>query len=337
MAPQSRLSTLLAVIALFLLPAAAFAADSAVPQRSEIDDQHKWRVEDVFASDQAWENAFAGLQKAVGMFEPYRGRLGKSAAVLLECFAKKDSIELIADNLYVYAYLKLDEDNRVSKYQEMGGRIGQLWSKLSEGMAFIQPEIIAVGEKKIMTFVDATPALGPYRHTLRDLFRQQQHILSAKEEALLALAGPATSGAGDIFNMLDNADIDYGTVTDSAGSVIELSKERVYKLLDSPDRDLRRRVSNQYNGTYLKYQNTMAATLAASVKKDWFYAQARGYKTCLEASLDNYNIPVDVFHNLLKAVNENLAPLHKWTSLRKRILGVDTLYTYDLGDRKSVV
>ncbi len=333
MSPQSRLAvrTLLAALALCLLSAGVFAADDVVPQRTDIAEQYRWRVQDIFPTDEAWEAAYASLEKSVGLIEPYRGRLGESAAVLLECFGKKDSVELIIDNLYVYAYLRLDEDNRVSKYQEMGSRIGQLSSKIYEGMSFIQPEIIAAGEKKIMGFVASTPALAPYRHSMEDLFRQQAHVLSDKEEALLAMAGPATGAASDIFNMLDNADIDYGSVTDSTGQVIELSKERVYKLLDSPDRDLRRRVSDQYNGTYEKYQNTLAAALAASVKKDWFYAQARGYKTCLESSLNNYNIPVDVFHNLLKAVNENLAPLHKWASLRKRILNVDTLYTFDLG------
>lgn len=329
---KSRLPYLLPLAAFLLLATAPVAtkADSAVPQRADIDDQYKWRVEDIYPSDEVWEKTFAGLQGSGEVFDAYRGQLGKSPELLLECLTVRDSIELIADNLYVYAYLKLDEDNRASQYQEMGGRISQLWSKIAEGMSFIEPEIIAVGKDKILGFAADEPGLADYAHYLSDLFRKQEHVLSDREEALLAMAGPAVGAAGQIFNMVDNADIDYGTIVDSTGQEVELSKERVYKMLESTDRDLRQRVNTIYNESYLNYENTLAATLAASVKKDYFYAQARGYETCLEASLDRYNIPVEVFHNLIQAVNDNLAPLHKWTSLRKRILGVDTLYTYDL-------
>ncbi|HOD66247.1 MAG TPA: oligoendopeptidase F [candidate division Zixibacteria bacterium] len=325
------LSPVLLAVGLFLAAASAvISADSAIPQRADIADQYKWRVADIFPTDSAWEAAFAGLQGSIGLFDQYRGRLGEGPATLLACLATRDSIELIADNLYVYAYLILDEDNRVSTYQEMGGRIRQLWSRISEGTSFIEPEIIAAGKDKIVGFAGQDPKLAVYRHYLDDLFRKQAHVLSDKEEALLALAGPAVSASGEIFNMVDNADIDYGTVADENGAEVALTKERVYKMLESTDRELRRRVSDRYNAAYLDYENTLAATLAASVKSDYFQAQARGYATCLESSLDRYNIPVAVFHSLIAAVNENLAPLHKWASLRKRILGVDTLFTFDL-------
>jgi oligoendopeptidase F len=308
----------------------AAADDGKVRERNEIEDIYKWRVEDIYPSDSVWENTFEYLKNAYPELETYRGRLGESAATLLECLTLRDSLELISDNLYVYAYLKLDEDNRVSQYQEMGGRISQLWSKVSEAMAYIEPEIVDIGRAKLMGFMDQAAGLADYRHYFDNLFRKQEHILSDREEALLALAGPAVNAPGNIFTMTNDADVDYGTILDTTGSEIHLTKERYYKILESPNRDFRRRANQQYNKTYLKYENTLAATLAASVKKDWFMAQARGYNTCLEMSLDQYNIPTDVFYSLIDAVNANLEPMHKWTAIRKRMLGYDTLYTYDL-------
>ena len=312
------------------LAASATADDGAVRERSEIEDQYKWRVQDIYATDSIWETRFEYLKNNFSAFETYRGRLGESAETLLECLTLRDSLELIADNLYVYAYLKLDEDNRVSEYQEMGGRISQLWSQVSEAMSFIEPEIIQIGNEKMLKFADQAEGLADYGHYLRDLFRKQQHILSDREEALLALAGPAAGAAGNIFTMINDADIDYGTILDTNGNEIHLTKERYYKIMESPNREFRRRANQQYNKTYLQYENGLAATLAASVKKDWFYTQARGYNSCLEMSLDRYNIPTDVFHSLIKAVNDNLEPMHKWTAIRKRMLGYDTLYSYDL-------
>ncbi len=333
MTHQSR-PVLLTVLftSLFVLTSlgAVAADDTAITQRSDIEDKYKWQVEDIFTSDEAWEAAYAELEGSLGAFEPYRGKLGESAKTLLECLATRDRLELIADNLYVYAYLKLDEDNRVSKYQEVGGRISSLWSKVSEAMSFIEPEIVALGEEKINRYLETEMGLETYSHYFHDLFRQQEHILSDKEEALLALAGPAVSAVNRVFSMVNDADIDYGTIIDTEGNEIALTKQRYYKILEGEDRELRRRANQAYNKAYLRYENTLAANLAGSVHRDNFYRQARGYNSCLEMSLDDYHIPTEVFHNLVEAVNNNLEPLHKWTSIRKRILGYDTLYTYDL-------
>jgi len=172
--------------------------------------------------------------------------------------------------------------------------------------------------------------LGLYKFYLQDLIRKSKHILSAKEEAIMALAGPLESSPSKIFTMIEDADMTYGSVYDEDSNKVELTKERAYKLMESNDRRVRRDVNSVYNEAYLKRVNTLAATLDASIKKDYFNMQARHYNSCLEMSLNGDNIPVSVFHNLIDAVNTNLGPLHKWTALRKRILGYDTLYTYDL-------
>ena len=323
-------STVLSILVVCTFALTLTADTGSIPQRSEIEDKYKWKVEDIFQDNEAWETSFISLKTGISSFEQYQGHLGDTPEMLLNCLRLRDSLELIGDNLYVYAYLKLDEDNRVSQYQEMGDRISGLYSELSTATAFIEPELLSMDDEKLEAFMRDNPGLNLYRFYLEDLMRRKAHVLSDKEEALLALVGPVASAPSRIFTMIDDADISYGSIIDEESNELQLTKQRYYKIMESTDRRVRRDANKAYNEAYLNYINTLAATLAASVKRDYFYMKARGYNSCLEMSLNRYNIPVSVFYNLIDAVNANLAPLHKWTALRKRILGYDTLYTYDL-------
>lgn len=325
-------SLILSLVCLWLLTSmSALAGDTgSIPQRADIEDKYKWKVEDIFPDNDAWERFFGSLKVGIGGFQPYQGHFGDSPEMLLNCLRLRDSLELICDNLYVYAYLKLDEDNRVSQYQEMGDRVSALWAEFEAATAFVEPEILSLDSEKLQSFMKENPGLELYRFYLQDLMRQKEHILSNKEEALLALVGPLASAPSKIFTMINDADISYGSIKDEKGNEVQLTKQRYYKFLESSDRQVRRDANTAYNQAYFNYINTLATTLAASVKRDYFYMKARGYNSCLQMSLNEDNIPVSVFHNLIEAVNANLAPLHKWAGLRKRILGYDTLYTYDL-------
>ena len=285
---------------------------------------------DFFPSDETWEETLAQLNEQIPTMENYQGKLGESADILAECLQMDDSLSSLAHRLYVYASLSLDEDNRVGKYQEMRDRANTLYSKLGQATAFIGPEILKIPDEKLRTFLDENSDLAVYRFYLEDLLRRKAHILSEKEENIMALAGSVTRGPSNIFTMIDDADIKFPNVLDENGDEIELTRGRYGKLLESPDRSVRRAASKAYNETYLDYVNTLGATLAASVKDDQFYTQARGYNTTLERVLDADSIPTDVFYNLLQAASENLAPLHKYIALRKQALGYDTLFGFDM-------
>ena len=317
----------------FLLAAVGTAPaqeTTAIPQRADIDDQYKWNLADMYPDQAAWDKDFESFKAAIPLFAEYQGKLGESAETLLACLKLRDSVEAIGDNLYVYSYLKRDEDTRVSEAQEMGDRIVALYAQYNNAVSFIQPEILTIDNTKLQSFINGNEALSEYSYYLNEIIRSKEHILSEKEEAILALLTPFSRSPQDIFSMIDNADIEYGSVIDEDGNEVKLTNQRYVKFLRSKNRDLRRRASDAYNGAYLKYKNTLAACLGASVKKDHFYAQARNYNSCLEMSLFGDNIPPEVFNNLIKAVNDNLEPLHKWAVLRKRMLGVDTLQAYDL-------
>jgi oligoendopeptidase F len=186
--------------------------------------------------------------------------------------------------------------------------------------SFVGPEILEIPNGKLMGFLESHKGLREYDFYLRDLIRSKEHILSPAEENILALAGDATGGTKDIFRMLYYADIKFPTITDENGDKIELK---------SPNREVRRNASKAFNEAYELYFNTIGAALTSTVKNNWFYAQARNYNSAMEHTLDGNNIPTSVVNGLVEAVNANLGPLHKWMSIRKKVMGLDELHGYD--------
>jgi oligoendopeptidase F len=183
---------------------------------------------------------------------------------------------------------------------------------------------------QLRSMLNSNPELDVYRHLLENMIRQKEHILSPEMEELMAQAGPAMGSPSRIFNMIDDADMKYGTILDEDGNEVELSKQRYGKFLESTDRRVRKDAAGTYNQAYLDRVNALAATLEGSIKRDYFYAKARGYETCLDMALESDNVPREVFTSLVAAVNNNLAPLHKWVSIRKKLMQLDTLYKYDM-------
>jgi oligoendopeptidase F len=306
---------------------AAFSAD--VPQRSQIEDKYKWRLADMFASDDEWQKSYDFLNANYERLGQFKGKLNQPDQ-LLACLRLNDSLGLISDNLYVYAGLSLDQDNRESKYQEMSDRIGALASKIGATVSYVEPEILTMTSEQIDAMLAASKELQVYRQYLSNLARTRAHILSEAEENLLAAAGPVLGAPSRIFSGINEADITFGNVIDENGEEVALTRGRYEQMVESSNRNVRRSANQEYNKAYLKYVNGMGASLSSSVKRDYFLATARKYNSCLEYSLNGSNIPTSVFHNLIGAVNANLAPLHKWAAIRKRILKVDTLYSYDL-------
>jgi oligoendopeptidase F len=314
-----------------VLASIGWAEDTgAIPQRSEIDDEFKWKTQDLYQSLDEWEADYTLLDSRVQDLKAFEGRLGEGPDNLLGCLKLSDSLDVIISNLYVYAYLRLDEDGRVSEFQELGGRASGLNSRLAAAQSFMAPEVLLLNEEKLDGYFRQEPALSEYKFYLDDQMRRKEHILSPSEENLIALAASSTGASRKTFNMVESADLKLGTVVDPDGNEVELTWGRYSNIMKNPDRDYRSRANDTVQASYKRYINTLSSTLSGSLNTDWFMAQARGYETCLDNSLDNHNIPVPVFHALIDAVNANLAPLQKFTSMRKKFLGFDTLYTYDL-------
>jgi len=313
-----------------VVSSSAFGQTKEIPQRSDIDDKYKWRLEDIFATDDLWEQDFAKVEALLPEMEKFKGNLANSGKTLLDCLVMQDSIWIIFDPLYVYAYMKLDEDTRISKYQEMSDRAAGLYAKVRGAFSFIDPEILSIPQEQLDAFMKEEKGLALYEHYLDDILRNREHTLSVPEEALLAQVGPLARVPRTVFTMIDDADVKFGSIKDEEGNEVQITRQRYAKFLESTDRRVRKDAMDTYSEAWVDYINALGANLAGSIKKDMFFAKARNYNSTLEASLHGDDIPLDVFHNLIQTVNQNLDPIHQYISLRKKYLGLDELHKYDL-------
>lgn len=331
MQKASRIFLWMGVLVIFVF-GSAFGQSQVkkIPQRSEIPDKYKWKLEDIYSTDSLWEYDFSRVEALLPEMEKFKGHLAESGKTLLDCLIMQDSIWNIMDRLYVYAYMKLDEDTRISKYQELSDRAASLDIKVTQAVSFIDPEVLSIPQSTLDDLMDQEKGLALYGHYIDNIIRKKAHTLSAPEEEILAQAGNIARIPRTVFTMIDDADVKFGSIKDEEGNEVQLTKQRYSKFLESTDRRVRRDAMDTYSGAWLGYVNTLGATLAGSIKKDVFFAKARNYNSCLEAAVHKDNIPVDVFNNLVNTVNENLKPVHQYVSLRKKVMELDELHKYDL-------
>ena len=296
-------------------------------ERSEVEKKYQWKVEDIFASDEAWEEQYRQAESSIAL----RGWAGKlhDAAALAAFFKEQEEICRKIERLYLYAHMRHDEDSRVSKYTAMQSRAMSLYVRLSSETAFVEPELTALDESVLQSFVQ-DERLRDYDYYLRQLIRNKKHVLSAAEEKILALGGEVYSQFQNIFSMIDNADLKFGELEEADGSRVALTHGMYGVIMHGKDRDLRRRAFEQYYRSYIDLKNTIAATYFGNVKKDVFLTRARGYDSCLQRALEGEDVPVCVYENLISAVHENLPAMHRYIALRKRVLGYEEQHMYDI-------
>jgi len=304
-------------------------AESDIPQRSEIDIQYQWNLQDIYSSVDAWENDFAIVESDLAKFEDYKGNLKKSGSNILKCLELDSEISLKLDNLYVYAGLLKDEDTRISDNQALNDRARGLLVKFGEATAFILPELQTIPEKKIKKFIAKTPGLEVYDFFFDNLIRKREHTLSSEEEELLAMAGDLFRGPQKIHEALTTTDMVFPMVKDEDGNEIRLTRGRYSKLLLSRDSEVRRGAFLGRTEAFDKVKNTNAAVFDTYLKKDLFISHARHYNSTLEMALDADNVPVAVFDNLLKTAYDNVGALNRYMELRRKVMGLDEIHLYD--------
>jgi oligoendopeptidase F len=301
-----------------------------IPARKDVDAKFKWHTEDLFASDAAWETAFENISKEITNVAAFKGTLAESGGNILALYEYNEKIGTRLEHLFAYASLKRDEDTRATDYQALYNKIYSLYVKFGAASSYITPEILAIPEETIREFIAGTEGLKMYEHDLEDTMRQREHILSEKEEALLAAAGNVFRAPSDAFGMLTNADMTFPEIENEKGEKVNTSNSLYYVFRGSADRKLREANEKAYHGQFRNFRSTLASLMRSNVQKGLFTANIRGYESALHAALDGANIPVGVYTNLIDSVNANLDSLHRYAALRKKILGVDELHGYDL-------
>lgn len=301
-----------------------------IPERDEISTIYKWDLTQIFKSDDDWETEFKSVSEKIAGYQKFEGTLSENSENLFACLKFDEEINIKLDQLHLYAMLSKDSDMRISKYQSMDDRIKSLYSKVGAASAYIRPELLRIPYEKLLSMIEHNKKLKIYKHFIEDLLRSKKHTLSNPEEKILAMAAELTQTPYSAFSIFTNADLPMPMVEDEFGVPSELSHGRYYSAMYSKDRNYRARVFKSYLNSYKSYINTLNVLFNANLKSNIFNARARNFNSSLEASLHRNNIPVSVYHNLIDSANKSLEPMYRWAAIKKRLLGIDELYPFDV-------
>lgn len=301
-----------------------------IPKRHEVPVELTWKLEDVFEDDGAWLAKYEELKALPEKVAAFQGRLGRSAGDLLAFMKLQDEVDNELERLGHYAHCNSDTDTANGKYIDFKGKATMISVQVYSAASFAVPEIIAIPGDTLEKFYAECPELEVYRRPIYSARRAADHTLSPECENLLAMSGEMSGTAGSVSGIFRNADLRFPDVTDSDGAPHKLTNSTLVPLLESSDPAFRKRVFDAYYGRLDEYINTFSALMDAQFKSLRFYADARGYNGTLEAALDGNEVPVAVYHNLIDAVHANLDKMHRYVSIRKKMLGLDELHMSDV-------
>ena len=305
-------------------------ASAAVPTRDLIPEEYTWAVEDLYPSDSDWEKDLKKAEKLVEDISRFKGRLSESAERLLEYLKSKDELDILYDRLFNYAERKTHEDTRDAHYQDYYNQALRLSSLIHSATAFSTPEILAIAEDRLQEFYEENAELKMYEWHIAEKRKRNAHTLSEEGERLLAAAEEMANAPTTIMATFTNADLRFPEVRGDDGNLTPLTMGRYFSFMKSKDRDVRKHAFTTLHNRLSEFKNTSASIFHAQANQLLFHAKARNYESSLEHSLDEANVPVSVYMNLINTVRNNLHYMHKYVALRKKLLKLDTQHIYDL-------
>lgn len=300
-----------------------------IPSRDQINEKFKWNLTDIYPDDNQWENEFKWVKDNLVKYKTFEGRLENSSD-LLACLKFDEEVGIKLERMSLYSMLSKDSDMRDTKYQGMDGRFKSLYAQVLTASSFIKPEILKIDENKITEMLNNVAELRIYKHSFDDLLRFRRHTLDKEKEELLAMADEITQIPYNTYSLFTNADLEFPNVIDEAGNSVEISHSRYYAALYSKDRTYRENAFKAYLSVYRKNANSLSSLFNGNIKTNIFYARTRKYKSAREAALFKNNIPLSVYDNLIKSLSDNMEPMYRWASLKKKLLKIDELHPYDV-------
>lgn len=298
--------------------------------RDKINNEYKWDIEAMYPDESKWDKDIEDSLAMSSEFTTLKGHILDSAESLLKALELYSDTFRLVENAFVYSRMRRDEDNTNSKYVEMNNKAMSAISQVSAALSFFTPELLASTEEKVLGFIEKEPRLKMYEFMLKSTLQKKAHILSTEEENILATLGEVLDAPHEIFSMLNDADMVFGKITDDNGNEVELTHGNYTQLMESENREIRKTAFEMMYKEYQKLNNTISVMYNYNVKQDVIEAHLRKYNSALESELSSENIPLDVYDNLIEAVHKNLPAMHKYVSIRKRVLGVDDLKMYDV-------
>lgn len=299
-------------------------------QRNEIEEKYQWDLSTIFPTDEAWEAELTAITADLSQADQFAGHLLDSADQLLAGTETVLELGRRLEKLYVYAHMKNDQDTREGKYQEYYAKAISLYSQFEQAFSFYDPEFLEITDEQYQAFLAENAGLQLYKHYFERLLQEKAHILSQREEELLAGASEIFGAASETFGILDNADMTFPVIKDETGEKVQLTHGTYISLMESSNREVRKAAYEAMYDTYKQFQNTYAKTLQTNVKVQNYRAKVRNYSSAREAALAANFVPETVYDNLVAAVNKHLPLLHRYIALRSKILGISDLKMYDM-------
>lgn len=298
--------------------------------RSEIQTADKWNIDAMYSDSSAvLEDVSKGMSHAQHLAS-MQGHVMDSPASLLDALISYTEAYRAIENAYAYAHMKRDEDNTDTAGAELFGKVSMSLTALTSLTAFLDPEILAADPSLVRSYMDEEEGLGMYRFLLTELLKQRDHTLSKEEEFIIASYGEVLRSSGNIFTALNNADMEFGTVTDEDGNAKPLTHGTFVRFLESQSETVRKEAYDKLYDKYISLNNTLTAVYSNSVRKDAVTAKLRHYSSSLDAALTSNDIPLSVYDSLIHAVHEHLPSMHRYAGIRRRMLGLETMGMHDM-------
>ncbi|MGL5151210.1 MAG: oligoendopeptidase F [Clostridium sp.] len=301
---------------------------AVLKKREEVQEEFKWKVDKIFSTTEEWEKEFSELKEQAPKLKDFSGKLGDKGQIK-NYLSMNEKVSRKAEKIFMYAHLKSDEDTTNTTNQGRMNRVDSYMAEFASFNAFFVPEILDLGEEFIKSIID-DPEFEEFKFMFEGILKEKPHVLSKEMEEMLAKVSDCLDAPHTIFNMLTNADMTFGTIKNEDGEEVELTEGNYSSFIKSKDRSVREAAFKKLFSEYKSLKNTLAASLTSSIKNYNFSAKIRNYNSALEASLKPNDIPVDVYKNAIKAINDNLSSLHRYIGIKKNLLGLEEMHMYDL-------
>lgn len=297
--------------------------------RNTVDKKHKWQIEKMYATKESIEKDIQKVKEVIEKVKEYKGKLAESKNNLYEAIKLSENASRILQHLYVYAHMKQHEDTRINENQALATKTEMLSTELSMATSYVVPEIISIDDNVLSEYLKSEE-LAFYDKYIKDILREKPHTLNEREEEILAATSELSSVPENVYDMLAFADMEFPEIEDENGEKVKLTHGNYSLFLKSKNSRVRKDAFEAEYSTYGKYKNTFASTLYGAIKSEIFYAKLRKHKSAIEGSLFSDDISIDVYNNLIAAIDESLPALNKYMELKKKFLGLSEIHMYDL-------
>ena len=297
--------------------------------RCEIEDKYKWDLTKIYKDEKEWQKDFDDVKEKILKVLEYKDSFLSNGKKLYEYLKYDEEVSRKLEKIYYYAHLNYDADTLDEKYKVMTNKVSDLFTKYNELSSFVVPEILKLDEEKLNTFYKEEEKLEDYRFSIENIYRFKNHTLDEEKEKMLSNLSKCLSNPEETYEALTDSDFEYDYITDEKGNKVKFNESNYSLFIKSKDRSVRKRAFEMLHNKYKKYIRTITSTYKGEVENNVVLAKIRNYDSAISASLYSDNVPVDIYNNLIKVVNDNMNVLYDYYDLKKEILSLDRLHMYD--------